>query len=121
MPVAAKVSAQAQPNAKSLTCSQCGQSFKAPHNLAQHIQYRHQVTPRVDTKRSAEVRTEASPIVSAAVSNPHAHLEAALQELTQRQRAVEEQLSRMAGLQAEKDAIMKQVEALSVAISAFQL
>ena len=48
------------------------------------------------------------------------HLKTALQELTQRQRDVEEQLSRIETLQSEKDAITKQIDAVSAALQAFQ-
>ena len=48
------------------------------------------------------------------------HLKTALQELTQRQRDIEEQLSRMETLQSEKEAIAKQIDAVNTAMQAFE-
>jgi septal ring factor EnvC (AmiA/AmiB activator) len=47
------------------------------------------------------------------------HLKAALQELTQRQRDIDEQLSRIETLQSEKEAVSKQIDAVSAALQAF--
>ena len=47
------------------------------------------------------------------------HLKTALQELTQRQRDIEEQLSRIETLQSEKEAIAKQIDAVNTAMQAF--
>jgi hypothetical protein len=48
------------------------------------------------------------------------HLKTALQELTQRQSEIDEQLSRTESLQLEKEAIAKQIDAVSAALQAFQ-
>jgi 5'-deoxynucleotidase YfbR-like HD superfamily hydrolase len=48
------------------------------------------------------------------------HLKTALQELTQRQRDVDEQLSRIETLQSEKGAITKQIDAVNAALQAFE-
>jgi chaperonin cofactor prefoldin len=48
------------------------------------------------------------------------HLKTALQELTQRQRDVDEQLSRIETLQSEKETITKQIDAVNAALQAFQ-
>jgi septal ring factor EnvC (AmiA/AmiB activator) len=48
------------------------------------------------------------------------HLKTALQELTQRQQNIDEQLSRIETLQSEKETITKQIAALNAALQAFQ-
>jgi hypothetical protein len=48
------------------------------------------------------------------------YLKTALQELTQRQDDIEEQLSRMKTLQSEKEAIAKQLDAVNTAMQAFE-
>jgi hypothetical protein len=48
------------------------------------------------------------------------HLKLALQELTQRQREIDEQLFRIETLQSEKEAIAKQITAVDAALQAFQ-
>ena len=56
-----------------------------------------------------------------AVSNngAHEHLKTALEVLTQRSRRIEKELSRMEALQAEKEAIHKQIDAVNSALQAF--
>jgi len=48
------------------------------------------------------------------------HLKTALQELTQRQRDIDEQLSRIENLHAEKGSVTKQIEAVNAALQAFE-
>jgi hypothetical protein len=49
----------------------------------------------------------------------HEHLQTALQELTQRNQQIEADLARLEGLQAEKEIIRKQIDAVNVALQAF--
>jgi hypothetical protein len=67
------------------------------------------------------VPAAASEAPAAAVSNngAHEHLKTALEELTQRSRQIGEELSRMEGLQAEKEIIRKQIDAVGSALQAF--
>jgi hypothetical protein len=60
-------------------------------------------------------------VPAAAVSNngAHEHLKTALLELTQRNRQIDDELARMEGLQAEKEIISKQIDAVNVALQAF--
>jgi uncharacterized protein Smg (DUF494 family) len=48
------------------------------------------------------------------------HLKTALQELTRRQRDIDEQLSGMEALQSEKETTTKQIDAVNAALQAFQ-
>jgi hypothetical protein len=48
------------------------------------------------------------------------HLKSALQELTQRQHNIAEQLSRIETLQSDKETITKQIAAVNAALQAFQ-
>ena len=66
--------------------------------------------------------TRSAPTVPAAAVSPtdaHEHLKAALLELTQRNRQIDEDLARMEGLQAEKEIIRKQIDAVNAALQAF--
>ena len=48
------------------------------------------------------------------------HLKTALQELTQRQLGIDEQLSRIETLRSEKEAVTKQIDAVNAALQAFE-
>jgi hypothetical protein len=48
------------------------------------------------------------------------HLKTALQELTQRQHEIDEQLSRIETLQSEKETITKQIDAVNAALQTFR-
>lgn len=98
---------------KGRRCPQCGQTFKAPHYLAQHIQYRHP-SQELATLRTDEAKRP-NPTADSGILD---HLQRALQDLQQRQHTVEEQLSQMGILQAEKEALTKQIDAVSGAIEA---
>ena len=72
--------------------------------------------------------TPASPVsVAASVPMPgavpnggaHEHIQTALQELTQRNQQIEADLARLEGLQAEKEIIRKQIDAVNAALQAF--
>ena len=49
----------------------------------------------------------------------HEHLQAALQELTQRNQQIEVDLARLEVLHVEKESIRKQIDAVNVALQAF--
>ena len=123
--LAAKRGAQALPRSKAPACPQCGKTFTAPHRLVQHIQYRH--PDRSSAAGASPIAT--APTVSASAPAPVVaangsvaeHLKAALQELTQRQRDIDEQLSRIETLQSEKEAVTKQIDAVTAALQAFQV
>ena len=73
------------------------------------------------TTPASTVSVAASVPMSGAVPNSgaHEHLQAALQELTQRNQQIEADLARLEGLQAEKELIRKQIDAVNAALQAF--
>jgi hypothetical protein len=73
------------------------------------------------TTPASTVSVAASVAMSGAVPNSgaHEHLQTALQELTQRNQQIEADLARLEGLQAEKEIIRKQIDAVNVALQAF--
>ena len=132
---------------KKPTCPHCGQTFSRPQALGGHIRYKHgsisppqpapaeaknvkqATTPpmpkSVLTPESSpllvkvpEAASEAQP-VAVAKNGAHEHLKTALEELTQRSRQIDEELSRMEALQAEKETIRKQIDAVNSALHAF--
>jgi hypothetical protein len=109
---------------KKLKCPHCDQSFARASSLSTHIHYRHATkAAAASTAPAAKASTMASPASARVVeSNASAeeHLKIALQELTQRHRDVEEQLSRMGALQSEREAIAKQIDAVNAALHAFE-
>src|SRR6266567_3501730 len=75
----------------------------------------------LQTRKLLPVTRTAPRVPAAAVSNTgaHEHLKTALRELTQRNRQIDEELARMEGLQAEKETISKQIDAVNGAMQAF--
>ena len=77
----------------------------------------------------ASVRSTPASTVSVAASVPmlgavpnggaHEHLQAALQELTQRNQQIEADLARLEDLHVEKESIRKQIDAVNAALQAF--
>jgi hypothetical protein len=78
-------------------------------------------TESLQTPKALPVTRSAPKVPVAAVSNngAHEHLKTALRELTQRNRQIDEELARMEGLQAEKEIVSKQIDAVSAALQAF--
>jgi len=117
---AAKMGTQEQPKTKEPTCPQCGKTFTAPHRLAQHIQYRHPDKSSVATAPPTTTGPSGSAPASAPNTSVEEHLKTALQELTQRQLGIDEQLSRIETLRSEKEAVTKQIDAVNAALQAFE-
>ena len=131
------------------SCPHCGRAFERPQALASHLRFAHADTLPSKTahlqakKKEEKGRTEPTlgsvPVAVAAVpasalapvtlpvpvvvssTGAHEHLKTVLEGLTQRQRQVEEELSRMAALQSEKEILRKQIDALNLAMQAFGL
>ena len=75
----------------------------------------------LETTPASTVSVAASVLMPGAVLNSgaHEHLQTALQELTQRNQQIETDLARLEGLQAEKEIIRKQIDAVNAALQAF--
>ena len=106
-----------------LTCVHCGQTYHTPRELAGHIRSQHADTlPSRTAPPKAKQEKKGSRVpVSVAVpsSGAQEHLQRALEGLSQRHRQIDAELARQETLQAEKEAIGKQVGALKLALQAF--
>jgi uncharacterized Zn-finger protein len=122
--VSSNAGAQVQGNDKRLTCAYCHKAFARPSSLATHIRYLHpgksQAATALPTTTPPKMSTPAPAPLVAQNTSVGEHLKTALQELTQRQRDIEGQLSRMETLRSEREAIAKQIEAVSMAMQAFE-
>jgi septal ring factor EnvC (AmiA/AmiB activator) len=96
----------------------------AGESLSPHIRYLHpgksQAATALPTTTAPKISAPAPAPVVAPNASVEEHLKTALQELTQRQSEIDEQLSRTESLQLEKEAIAKQIDAVSAALQAFQ-
>lgn len=132
---------------KKLTCPHCGQTFGRAQALGGHIRFKHgsissSLPAQAEAGKAKNVAAPPTPErVPAPESSPlsiatpaatseaqpgvvssdgaHEHLKTALEKLTQRSRQIDEELSRMEALQAEKELIRKQIEAVNSALQAF--
>jgi len=106
-----------------LTCVHCGQTYHTPRELAGHIRSQHADTlPSRTAPPKAKQEKKGSRVpVSVAVpsSGAQEHLQRALEGLSQRHRQIDAELARQETLQAEKEAIGKQIGALKLALQAF--
>jgi len=106
-----------------LTCVHCGQTYHTPRELAGHIRSQHADTlPSRTAPPKAQQEKKGSRVpVSVAVpsSGAQEHLQRALEGLSQRHRQIDAELARQETLQAEKEAIGKQIGALKLALQAF--
>lgn len=128
--------------AEKFVCPECAKEFQNLAGLRGHLAYKHKAPPKVEKstkprppkarekekKGDSVTRSETGPGTTtapaapiAAVSNTaaHEHLKTALQELTQRNRQIDEELARMESLQVEKEMMRKQIDAVNSALQAF--
>jgi uncharacterized C2H2 Zn-finger protein len=127
-----------------LSCPHCGQTFQRAQALGGHIRYKHAslaskpARPKEkekEKKDNSRKAPESLPVTTPAPTVPAAsvpmlttvpstgaqeHLQTALQELTERNHQIDEDLARLEGLQAEKEIIRKQIDAVNSALQAFE-
>jgi uncharacterized Zn-finger protein len=118
---AANTGVQGPGKAKELVCAHCDKAFARASSLSTHMRYRHPGKARVATALPAATSAKTSiPATVPVVAGVQEHLKTALQELTQRQRDIDEQLSQIESLQSEKEAMSKQIAAVRTALQAFE-
>ena len=112
-----------KPQNKKLTCPHCGRTYNAPRELAAHIRDKHADTLASRTAQSKAKKEKKANTVTVSVAVPstdaHEHLKAALEALTQRDRQIAGELAHREALQAEKEIIRKQIDAVNAALQAF--
>ncbi len=112
-----------QKRQQKLKCPHCGKIFQAPQGLAGHIRFAHAdkfTARKVQPEQKDGKRDTGVPIpVSMPNTGAHEHLKTALEVLMQRNREIEEQLARIEPLQAEKETVRKQIEAVNTAMQPF--
>ena len=102
-----------------LKCPHCGKSFQNTQGLSGHIRYQHSkqnapTTPQPDVRQKVKVGAPTLPSTKA-----HEHLQAAFAVLSQRDREIEEAITRLEALKTEKEAVRREPEAVNAALGVF--
>jgi hypothetical protein len=106
---------------KNLKCPHCDKSFQNSQGLSGHIRYQHTSrkahipTAQPGTERAAKVGAPA--LVSS--TGAHEHLKAAFTVLNQRDREIEQAITRLEALKAEKETVGRELEAVTAALNVF--
>jgi hypothetical protein len=104
---------------KTLKCPHCGKSFHNAQGLSGHLRSQHPsqnapTTPVPDVKQKGEVGAPALPSTGA-----HEHLRAAFAVLSQRNKEIDEAITRLEALKAEKETVRRKLEAVNAALEVF--
>ena len=125
-----------------VVCPDCGKTFKTQGALGGHRAYLHRIAPRNDAPASRQIvraKSSAGGLTAgaaAATSQPppalshpgfstsslnsaHEHLREAREALVGRHQQIEDELNRLTGLQAEKERVQRELDAVNSALQVF--
>jgi uncharacterized C2H2 Zn-finger protein len=101
-------------------CPECGKTFKNRSALGGHMASIHK-----DVKKGAEVAKPQIPVLpqpagsSPTLTSAHEHLRAAREALVGRDQHIEDELQRLTELQAEKERVRRELDAVNAALQVF--
>jgi uncharacterized Zn finger protein (UPF0148 family) len=124
-----------------IVCPDCGRTFKTQAALGGHRAYLHKTAPKKAQsarpqmvapasrdnvgKKSATSSKEESPDIAIAtaaspiLNTPEEHLRAAREALVARDQQIEDELKRVTDLQAEKERVRRELDAVNTALEVF--
>jgi hypothetical protein len=120
--------AKTKKQSKKSVCPHCGKAFHS-RGLPGHIRYNHPGNPSVltalpkDEAEEPKVKRQSVKLVAPATAvntSVYQSLQTAIEVLKKRDREIQEELFRLADLQAEKEAIGRELEAVETAIKVFR-
>jgi hypothetical protein len=104
---------------KKVACPTCGVLYTPGVGLASHIRFKHGNAPQaLPVARDKAIKTEPAITVLPAI-DPQSHLKEALAQLELRKSVVAQELARKDSLGEEAILIDKRIEALTIAMKAF--
>jgi uncharacterized C2H2 Zn-finger protein len=106
---------------KKFKCPQCGKIFQNAQGLSGHLRYLHPKPKRPASVPEPAAEQQAKVSAPAPVPNTgaHEHLKAAFAVLNQRDREIDQAITRLEALKAEKETVRRELEAVTAALNVF--
>jgi uncharacterized C2H2 Zn-finger protein len=110
-----------RPPQKRFQCPQCGKIFQNAQGLSGHLRYLHPKPKRPASVPGPAAKQQAKVSAPAPVSSTgaHEHLKAAFAVLNQRDGEINQAITRLEALKAERETVRRELEAVTAALNLF--
>ena len=107
---------------KKFKCPQCGNIFQNAQGLSGHLRYLHAKPKRLASvpEPAAGQQVKVSPPALVSSTGAYEHLKAAFGALNQRDREIDQAITRLEALKGEKETVRRELEAVTAALNVFR-